>query len=106
MKTPDLISTIMFRIIELTFIIGFLTVLIIFANNPIPPTNHDILVSMLSVLGTCVVGIGGYEWGTSRGSEKKTDIMAASAIQAKADEQVKAQTSTESKVQTEPVKQI
>ena len=94
----------MFRIIELTFIIGFLILLVIFATKAIPPSNHDILISMLSVLGTCVVGIGGYEWGTSRGSDKKTDIMAAAATQAKADEQVKAQTSTESKVQTAPIK--
>ena len=104
MTPKDLISVIAFRIIELTFILGFLIILSMFINNSIPPANHDILVSMVSVLGTCVVGIGGYEWGTSRGSEKKTDIMAASATQAKADEQSKAQTSTESKVQTDPVK--
>lgn len=104
MKTPDVISTIMFRVLELSFVAGFFVLLIFICTKSIPAENKDLANILFGVLATIVAGIGNYEWGSSRGSDKKTEIMATADTQAKVDQQVKAQTSTESKVQTEPVK--
>lgn len=76
MKTTDWIGTIMFRVLELSFIVGFFVLLIYICTKEIPPANKDLANILFGVLATIVAGIGTYEWGSSRGSDRKTEIMA------------------------------
>jgi hypothetical protein len=75
MKTKEWVSIILFRLIELTFVAGFFIVLALAITKSIPPENKDAVNILLGVLATCVVGIAGYEWGSSRGSDKKNDML-------------------------------
>jgi hypothetical protein len=76
MKTKDWISIIMFRILELSFVAAFLAVLVLVLKKEVPAGNKDLINIMLGILATSVTGIAGYEWGSSRGSDRKTEIMA------------------------------
>jgi hypothetical protein len=75
MKAKDMIAIIMFRVLELAFVGAFLAVLILVLKKEVPAGNKDLINIMLGILGTCVVGIAGYEWGSSRGSDQKTQML-------------------------------
>jgi len=76
MSTKEWISLIFFRALEILFVLCFLLVLKWVIFKEVPQGNKDLINIMLGVLSTVIVGIANYEWGSSRGSERKTDIIA------------------------------
>ena len=79
MDVKDWISTVIFRILELAFVVGFFIVLYAVISKSIPPENKDLVNILLGVLATVIVSIGNYEWGSSRSSDKKTDAIVQSS---------------------------
>jgi hypothetical protein len=75
MKT-DLIGIITFRILELLFVMVLITTIIISFIVPMPPQNKDMILMLIGALISVVTGIAGYEWGSSRSSDRKTEILA------------------------------
>lgn len=43
---------------------------------PVPTSNHDLIVFMLGQLSGFVGGVVAYHYGTSAGSQRKTDLLA------------------------------
>ena len=75
MKT-DIIGIITFRLLELTFAMSLVVMLIIYSFHVIPVANLQVVLLIIGALLSINSGIAGYEWGSSRSSDKKTDIMA------------------------------
>jgi hypothetical protein len=78
MKTniTDLIGMLTFRFLEVLIVLAVLGFVITLLFVPIPAQNKDAVLILLGVFATALTGIAGYEWGSSRSSDKKTDIMA------------------------------
>jgi len=79
MTTKDWISIVTFRLLELTFVAAFFTLLIFICSKSIPTENERLADILFGGLLSVVLGIANYEWGSSRGSDKKTEIMATTA---------------------------
>lgn len=56
---------------------GFFAVLGVFAFMPIPQSGQAVLNIMIGALGTSFGGIVGYYFGSSSGSDRKTELLAA-----------------------------
>ncbi|SRR6266702_1094032 len=56
--------------------LGFFALLTFLTLHDVPATSHDLLVAMAGVLGTAWVGCIGYYFGTSSGSDRKTELLA------------------------------
>lgn len=56
--------------------VGLISIIILLAFHDTPTTSHDIVMTMVGVLGTAFASIISYYFGSSAGSSKKTDIMA------------------------------
>jgi hypothetical protein len=50
--------------------------LAVLSVHEVPASSHDLLLTMVGVLGTSWVGCMGYYFGTSAGSERKTELLA------------------------------
>lgn len=55
---------------------GFFGVLIFMLTTPLPPTAHDALLLLLGALQTAWVAIIAYYFGSSSGSDRKTELLA------------------------------
>jgi hypothetical protein len=55
---------------------GFFGMLVFMLFKPIPPENRDIVNIMLGVLGSTFGGIVGYYYGSTKGSEAKSAMLA------------------------------
>ena len=64
-------------IIAIATTAGFIMLLCIMAFKDVPTTSHDILMASVGTLGTAFVSIVSYHFGSSAGSARKTDILAA-----------------------------
>jgi hypothetical protein len=53
-----------------------ITTIIISFIVPMPPQNKDMILMLIGALISVVTGIAGYEWGSSRSSDRKTEILA------------------------------
>jgi uncharacterized protein (DUF697 family) len=58
---------------------GFFGVLVFMLLRPIPAETHDVLLVMLGSLGTAWTAVIAYYFGSSAGSDKKTELMAKAA---------------------------
>ncbi|MGH9432533.1 MAG: hypothetical protein ACRD3T_13410 [Terriglobia bacterium] len=59
--------------------LGFFGLLYWMAMREIPATNKDVLNIMLGSLGTAWVAVIGYYFGSSSGSDRKTELLAGAA---------------------------
>ena len=59
--------------------VSFFAVIMVTLYHEVPQGSHDVAVGMTQVLATSFGVVIGYQWGSSRGSAVKTDIMAAQA---------------------------
>lgn len=59
--------------------LGFFGILLFMLRHTVPPTNAAVLNIMLGSLGTAWLAIVYYYFGSSSGSDRKTDIIAAQA---------------------------
>jgi hypothetical protein len=75
MKT-DVIGIITFRLLELTFALALVVSLIMYSFHAVPVQNQQIVLMIIGSLITINAGIAGYEWGSSRSSDRKTEILA------------------------------
>lgn len=75
MNTKEWISLITMRVLQLAFVTAFFILLYLVLTRKIPSENRDIANYLLGTLTSAVLAIVYYEWGTSSGSSKKTDIM-------------------------------
>ncbi|MFZ3071899.1 MAG: hypothetical protein WA162_01505 [Thermodesulfobacteriota bacterium] len=66
-KTPAILATVSF--------IGFFGILLIMMFVEIPPTAKDPLLIMLGALGAVITGITQYYYGSSSGSNKKSEML-------------------------------
>jgi hypothetical protein len=57
--------------------LGFFGILAFMMNFVIPATNKDVLNILLGSLGTAWISVVSYYFGSSAGSDKKTEIMGA-----------------------------
>lgn len=62
---------------------GFFGMLVAMLFNAIPDTNRDILNIMLGALGTTWANVTGYYYGSTKGSEAKSALLADSTPAAK-----------------------
>jgi len=58
--------------------VGFFGLLTFLCFASVPTTSHDLLVAMTGVLGTAWISCVGYYFGTSAGSDRKTELLAQS----------------------------
>ena len=56
--------------------IGFMALLALFMFHAFPNGASDILDAMTGVLGTAFIGIINYYFGSSSGSDRKTELLA------------------------------
>lgn len=70
-KTLDLIK------LSIAFSVQFAFLIIVFAlvYKEIPETNKDILIHTVGILEGAIIGIVSYYWGSSKSSDKKTEIL-------------------------------
>jgi hypothetical protein len=61
--------------------IGFFGVLAVMMFYPLPQATHDALMLMLGSLGTAWTGVIAYYFGSSAGSDRKTELLAQSGTQ-------------------------
>jgi hypothetical protein len=78
MTSKDWISTFMFRFLELVFVGALILTIVLAFTVTMPPANEKMLYMVIGALISINTQIGSYEWGSSRGSDRKTEIMAGS----------------------------
>lgn len=64
-------------LLAMTTTVGFLSLLWLLCFHEIPPSSHDLLLAMVGTVGGAWNMIVGYYFGSSAGSAKKTELMAA-----------------------------
>lgn len=63
-------------ILAIAVTVGFFSLLALLAFHEIPAAAHDILMTMIGVLGSAWMGIVTYYFGSSAGSAEKTKLLA------------------------------
>ena len=56
--------------------VGFFSVLAFMLFRQVPPTGHDALLLMLGALGSAWTAVVAYYFGSSAGSDRKTELLA------------------------------
>lgn len=62
-------------LLGLVIVVGFFFTLYEMLNHPIPEENHDIVITMLSVLGAGLMAVLGFYFATSFGAQKKDEAL-------------------------------
>lgn len=62
-------------LLGLVVVVGFFTALHEMLKHPIPPENHDIVITMLSVLGAGLMAVLGFYFATNYAAQKKDDTI-------------------------------
>lgn len=57
--------------------LGFFSLIGLLVFRSIPPTTHDILLTLIGSLNAAWIGIMGYYFGSSAGSTAKSDTISA-----------------------------
>lgn len=63
------------RIIGAALIVGFFSLLTMLAFRDIPTANHDVLLTLIGVLGACVTAVVSFYFGSSAGSRAKDETI-------------------------------
>lgn len=70
------------KILAYAVTIGFFGLLAVMIFHGVPQEGHDLFVAMVGTLGTAWVSIITYYFGSSRGSDRKTELMAQAQSEA------------------------